>query len=399
MTAATLNPLVTNLASPPIPAVQAWGKSYDGSRGELIDLSQAVPGYPAHVNMLQWLGEAASSLAYTNYGPIEGETVLRQTYAAHVSELYDAAIGTGNVHITSGCNQAFVCASMVTAAAGSTVLVTDPFYFNHETTLSMLGINTRTVRCDASEGFVPTTDAIHAAMTQDVRALALVTPNNPTGAIYPANRLQSIFDLCRELGIWLILDETYRDFLPDGAGAPHGLFSNVDWQGNLIQLYSFSKSLCIPGHRLGVITAGEAVVNEIAKIMDNLQICPPRAPQAAVARALPELAEWRARNRLEIEARAKALHQVMDGLNGWKLESVGAYFAFVRHPFEGRVSAEVAEQLAKRVGVLAIPGEYFGVEQTPFLRFAFANADITTISQLRERLGGFNLSPDSITLG
>ncbi|MET3648551.1 aspartate/methionine/tyrosine aminotransferase [Phyllobacterium ifriqiyense] len=391
MTAAMLNTLVTHLSPPPIPAVQAWGKSYDGSQGSLIDLSQAVPGYPAHEKMLQWLGEASSSLAYTNYGPIEGETILREAYAAHVSEIYDAKISADNIHITSGCNQAFVCASMVAASAGHTILVTDPFYFNHETTLAMLGIKTDKVNCTASEGFVPTIDAIQMAMTPDVRALALVTPNNPTGAIYPADRLQVIFEFCRDAGIWLILDETYRDFLPDGAGAPHGLFATADWQENLIELYSFSKSFCIPGHRLGAIVAGGAVVEQIAKIMDNLQICPPRAPQAALARALPALTEWRAGNRLEIEVRAKALRDVMAELDGWALESIGAYFAFVRHPFDGMASEMVAEQLAKRAGILAIPGEYFGERQTPFLRFAFANADAQTIRELRGRLAGFGL--------
>lgn len=391
MVAAGLNSLVTNLSPPPIPAVQAWGKSYDGSQGSLIDLSQAVPGYPAHEKMLQWLGEAASSLAYTNYGPIEGENVLREAYAAHVSEVYGAEVSADNIHITSGCNQAFVCASMVVASAGSTILVTDPFYFNHDTTLSMLGIKMRTVECSAPEGFVPTIEAIKVAMTPDVRAVALVTPNNPTGAIYPADRLLAVLNLCRELGIWLILDETYRDFLPDGAGAPHALFSVGEWENNLIQLYSFSKSLCIPGHRLGAITAGSAIVDEIAKIMDNLQICPPRAPQAAVARALPALTEWRDGNRLEIELRAKALHEVMGGLNEWRLESIGAYFAFVRHPFENVSSVTVAEQLAKRAGILAIPGEYFGSKQTSFLRFAFANADAPTIRQLRGRLANFEL--------
>ena len=87
--------------------------------------------------------------------------------------------------------------------------------------------------------------------------------------------------------------------------------------------------------------------------MDNLQICAPRAAQGAVARALPALAEWRAANRHEIEVRADALRQVMTDLDGWKLEAIGAYFAFVRHPFEGRSSTQVAEQLAKRAGILS----------------------------------------------
>ncbi|CAN7728908.1 aminotransferase [Phyllobacterium sp. LjRoot231] len=391
MTAAVLNSLVTRLSPPPIPAVQAWGKSYSGGHGPLIDLSQAVPGYPPHADMLRWLGEAASSLAYANYGPIEGESALREAYAAHVSELYGANVTGGNIHITSGCNQAFICAVIAVAAAGDAVLMSDPFYFNHETTLSMLGIKTGFVACDSANGFVPTVEAVERALTPDVRALALVTPNNPTGAIYPPAQLKAIFDVCRNNGIWLILDETYRDFLPEGFGSPHGLLAEEGWQDNLIQLYSFSKSFCIPGHRLGALTAGENVVEEIAKIMDNLQICAPRAAQGAVARALPALAEWRAGNRLEIEARAKALSEVMTGLDGWKLEAIGAYFAFIRHPFEGRTSTDVAEQLAKRAGVLSIPGEYFGAEHARFLRFAFANADAATIRQLRGRMLDFHL--------
>jgi aspartate/methionine/tyrosine aminotransferase len=254
----------------------------------------------------------------------------------------------------------------------------------------MLGIKTGFVACDAENGFVPTVEAVEKALVPGVRALALVTPNNPTGAVYSPERLKAIFAACRKHGIWLILDETYRDFLADGSGAPHGLFNESGWEDNLIQLYSFSKSFCIPGHRLGAVTAGETVVTEIAKIMDNLQICAPRAPQIAVARALPALSDWRSANRLEIETRAKALRETMTCLGGWKLEAVGAYFAFVRHPFENKTSAEVAEQLAKQAGILAIPGEYFGAGHTQFLRFAFANADSTTILQLRGRMINFS---------
>jgi aspartate/methionine/tyrosine aminotransferase len=391
MTVALLNPLVTRLSPPPIPAVQAWGKSYDGSLGPLIDLSQAVPGYPPHPDMLRWLGEAASSLTYTNYGAIEGEAALREAYAAHVSELYGAEIAGGNIHITSGCNQAFICAVMAVAAAGDTVLMSNPFYFNHETTLSMLGIKTGFIVCDSANGFVPTVNAVERALTPGVRAIALVTPNNPTGAVYPPAQLKAIFDVCRKNGLWLILDETYRDFLPNDFGAPHGLLREEGWQENLIQLYSFSKSFCIPGHRLGALTASENVVEEIAKIMDNLQICAPRAAQGAVARALPALVEWRAGNRLEIEARARALSEVMTGLDGWKLEAIGAYFAFIRHPFEDQPSTEVAEHLAKKAGILSIPGEYFGEKHTQFLRFAFANADAETIRQLRGRMLDFRV--------
>ncbi|RDL50493.1 Aspartate aminotransferase [Ensifer sp. M14] len=385
------NPLVEKLSPPPVPSVLAWAKSYDGSRGPLIDLSQAVPGYPAHPDMLAWLGEAAASTAFTGYGAIEGEAVLREAYAAHVAGLYGAAITPDNIHITSGCNQAFICTAMAIAAAGDTILMTNPYYFNQETTLAMLGINVELVPCDAGHGFLPEVDAITAALRPGIRALALVSPNNPTGAIYPPELLSRIHDVCRANGTWLILDETYRDFLPDAGAQPHGLLQTEGWQDSFIGLYSFSKSFCIPGHRLGAITAGPALVEQVTKIMDNLQICAPRSAQAAVAKAIPALADWRLGNRAEIAARAEALRDVMSRLPQWKLQAIGAYFAYIRHPFPDIDSQFVAEKLAKLAGVVCLPGDYFGEGQENYLRFAFANADADTIRQLEERLAGFNL--------
>nr|WP_314089098.1 aminotransferase [uncultured Shinella sp.] len=383
------NPLVETLAAPPIPHVFAWGDAYDGRNGPMIDFSQAVPGYPPHPDMLRLLGEYAASRAYTGYGPIEGEASLRKAYAEHLSEAYGLPLAAGNVHVTAGCNQAFICAAMAIAGAGDAVLMTDPYYFNQETTLAMLGIKTRFAACDAANGFLPDVATIAGAITPDVRALALVSPNNPTGAVYPPALLAEIYDLCVARGIWLILDETYRDFLPAGADRPHDLFGRAGWENTLIGLYSFSKSFCIPGHRLGAITAGAAVVEQVAKIMDNLQICPPRSAQAAVATALPLLADWREGNRLEIARRVEALLSTMAGAPAWKVGAVGAYFAFIGHPFAGVPSARVAEKLAKEAGILCLPGSYFGAGQEGYLRFAFANADSQTIALLQDRLNRF----------
>jgi len=275
---------------------------------------------------------------------------------------------------------------MAIAGAGERILMTNPCYFNHETTLAMLGIGIDYVDLDPASGFLPDADRVEAAFAAGAKALALVTPNNPTGAVYPAELLRRLFDICRERGAWLILDETYRDFLPPGSEPPHGLLRVDGWEDNLVQLYSFSKSFCIPGHRLGAVTASPAMVWEIAKIMDNLQICAPRPPQAAVARGLPALAEWRETNRYEIMARTQALRAAMAALPGWQLQSLGAYFAFVRHPFGETPSRVVAERMAREAGVLVIPGEFFGRRQEGSLRFAFANADGAAIRTLPERL-------------
>jgi len=386
-----INPLIDKLSAPPIPAVQAWARQYDGAHGPLIDLSQAVPGYPPHPDMLRFLGEAASSVAYAGYGPIEGETVLREAYARHVGNLYGAEIKAGNIHITSGCNQAFIAAIMCVAQSGDTVLATDPFYFNHQSSLDMLGIRSETMLCRAENGFVPDIEDVRAALHKGVRALVLVSPNNPTGAIYPPQLLTQIYAACRDNGTWLLLDETYRDFLSDADQAPHDLFKEADWPSHLIQLYSFSKSFCIPGHRLGAIVAGADMVANVAKVMDNLQICATRAPQIAVSRAIEPLKSWRDDNRKEIARRAEALRVSMSNVAGWHVEAVGAYFAFVRHPYDGSSSVAVAERLAKTTGIITLPGSFFGESQDAFLRFAFANVDVAGIEATAARLSCFKM--------
>lgn len=385
------NPLIAKLSPPPVPSVLAWAEAYDGSRGKPINLSQAVPGYPPHPDMLAWLAETAGSKDFTGYGDIEGEDVLRRAYAAHVAALYRAPVTAANVHITSGANQAFMCLAMAVAGAGDTVAVTNPFYFNQETTLAMLGIKVTTVACDPRNSFLPDMDAMKAVLKPGVKALVLVTPNNPTGAVYPSALLSEIFALCRENGTWLIVDETYRDFLDESQMPPHSLLSIPGWEDGLALTYSFSKAYCIPGHRLGAITAGPAMVEQVQKVMDNLQICAPRSAQAAVARAIPALAEWRSANRREIAGRAAALRQVMAALPAWEVEALGAYFAYVRHPFAGVPSEVVAEKLAREAGVVCLPGVYFGEGQQDYLRFAFANADAPTILQLEDRLKNFTM--------
>lgn len=381
------NPAITRLTAPPVSVVLDWRASYDGSKGALIDMSQAVPGYPAHPDMLQALADAAATPDAARYGRVEGDDGLRDAYATHLSTLYDAPIAPEQTHITSGCNQAFVAAALAVAGRGEEILMMRPCYFNHESALGMLGIDIAYVDCHSENGMRPLPADIDSAIGPKTRALALVSPNNPCGTIYPADLLDEIFQLCKRRGIWLILDETYRDFLPLNSDRPHRLFGHEGWQDTLIQLYSFSKSYCMPGHRLGAVTGGKALVDELAKIIDNIQICAPRTPQIAVAPMLTQLADWRQDNRERIAARSDLFSKVIAGMEGWTLLSTGAYFGYVKHPFAGTPSIEVAQRMAREVGVLTIPGTFFGDGQEDYLRFAFANAGRDVIAELPDRLG------------
>lgn len=378
-----LSPRIRAVAAPPIPAARQWAARYGGAAGPAIDLTQAVPGYPAHDELLARLATAAGSRAAASYGEIDGDAALRQALARDLEGAYGAAFGPEDVAITAGCNLAFTMA-MTALAGGAAVMLPAPWYFNHQMALTMLGIETVPLPCTAGRGFVPDPEAAARLLTPATRAIVLVTPNNPTGAIYPPEVIAAFAELCRARGLWLVLDETYRDFLPDGPA--HALFADPGWRDYLIQLYSFSKSYCIPGHRVGAIAAGPAARAELLKVLDTMQICPGRAAQTALAWAIPALADWRAGNRAIMAGRAAAFRAAIAPLNGWKLDALGAYFAYLRLPDGAPDALASAERLAAEHGLLTLPGPFFGPGQERHLRLAFANADLVSIAEVPARL-------------
>ncbi|MFC5445174.1 aminotransferase [Rhizobium halophytocola] len=381
-----VNPLVERLAPPPIPAVQAFLRRYDGSAGPVIDLSQAVPGYPPHPDLLGWLADAAGRRDLCGYGDIQGEPVLRKAYAADVNSAYSANVDARQVQITAGGNQAFFALALALLKPGDDVIVIRPYYFNHEMTLRMLGVGVTLVDADPEEGFSPVAARVEAAIGANTRAVFVVTPNNPTGAVYSPERLDELYEACRRHGVVLVADETYRDFLPPELPAPHALFGKPDWQSHFVHLYSFSKVFCVPGHRLGALVCGAEVMEQLAKVMDNLQICAPRPAQHAVALALGALSAWREGNRQIIDARRQAFIHAIAARPGWQITSIGAYFAYLRHPFGEEGAMAVTERLASEYGILMLPGTCFGDNQQGYLRAAFANADVEVIRTLATRL-------------
>ncbi|MEZ0170483.1 aminotransferase [Microvirga sp. TS319] len=388
---APINSLVADVGSPPIPEAQSWTRRYDGSYGPLINLSQAVPGNAPHASFLERLASVAGEPATSQYGPINGDPGLRQAYAEELSRLYEGRIEAADTAITAGCNMAFFVAMMLLARRGDAVLLPTPWYFNHQMSLDMLGVEPRPLPCRPENGFVPLLEDAEALIDEKVRAVVLVTPNNPTGAVYPAHVVESFAELCARRGIYLVIDETYRDFLPQGMNRAHGLFTGEAWRRNVIQLYSFSKSYAIPGHRMGAITADAALVEQIAKILDCIQICAPRAAQAVLPWAIDGLRAWREENRAEINRRAQVFREALAPLPEWRIESVGAYFAYLRHPFEGAKAQAVAEKLATERGVLCLPGSYFGPGQDGHLRIAVANVGAHVLATLTDRLKGLAL--------
>lgn len=383
----SLSARIRAVSAPPIPAARAWAARYAGQAGPALDLTQAVPGYPPPPELLAKLGEAAGSAACAGYGPIAGDMALRDALAEDMARFYGAPITGADVAITAGCNLAFAMTMAVLAAEGEGVLIPTPWYFNHEMALTMQGVRAVPLPTRAEDGFVPSVAMAELIMkAATIKAVVLVSPNNPTGAVYPPEVIRAFADLCRRRGAMLVLDETYRDFLRPDQSPPHGLFQDPDWGDVLVHLYSFSKSYCIPGHRLGAIACGPAFRVELDKALDTFQICPPRPAQTALSWAIPALRDWRDGNRALMADRARAFRDGVSQLPGWRLDAIGTYFAYLRLPEGAPDALASAEKLAAEQGLMGLPGPFFGPGQDRHIRLAFANAGLEVLAQVPGRL-------------
>jgi aspartate/methionine/tyrosine aminotransferase len=380
-----VNAYVHAVEAPPISEAMTWISPSPQNRA-LINLCQAVPSYPPAPALQDHVARMAQQPETSLYTDISGLPELRSALAGHMAQAYGGSVDARDVIVAAGCNQAFCVAMMALAKPGDNVIVPSPYYFNHQMWLTMQGIEVRSIPAIGMDG--PSLDPAAAADVMDdrTRAIVLVSPNNPTGAVLPSETLESFFDLARTRRIALVIDETYKDFR-DGRDPPHRLFQKADWRDVFVQLYSFSKVYALTGYRVGSIIAGPHLIGEIEKIMDCVAICAPRIGQLAALFGLEALGEWKEEKRRLMASRLTALRAAMTlpGLT-YGLVSAGAYFAYVRHPFEHTPGKEVARRLAREHNLLCLPGSMFGPGQERYLRLAFANVDSDLMPDMASRL-------------
>ncbi len=388
MTLPPVSPRIRATFAAPIPTAKAWATRYDGRAGPAIDLTQAVPGYPTHPDLAARLAEGAASVVQARYGTIDGDEPLRAALATDINRVYSSDLAAGDIAITAGANLAFTMVMTVLCGVGDQVMLPVPWYFNHAMALTMQGLEPLALPCRAEDGFVPDPALAASLITPRTRAIVLVTPNNPTGAVYPPETIARFSALCRERGIWLIVDESYRDFLPEGT-EPHTLFQDPEWRDGMVHIYSFSKSYCIAGHRVGAVACGPRVRVELNKVLDTMQICPPRGPLPGLTWAIDALHDWKAGNRAIIAERARVFREGVGQLRHWRIDALGTYFAYIRIPDDAPDAMAVGESLATDCGLMSLVGPFFGPGQDRHLRLAFANAGLEAIAEIPARLRAY----------
>jgi len=290
----------------------------------------------------------------------------------------DVARGT-RVMITAGANMAFVHAVLAVTSVGDEVILPVPFYFNHEMAIQMAGCTAVLVPTD--DRYQLDVDAIRAAVTPRTRAIVTVTPNNPTGAVYPEAALREVSGLCRERGLYHISDEVY-EYFTYGAARHVSPASFDGAAAHTISLFSLSKAYGFAGWRIGYMAFPAALADAIMKVQDTVLVCPPVLSQIAAVAAM-EVGPAYCRRHL---AQLAEVHDIV-ARELRALEPVctvppadGAFYCFIRVNAEADPMA-IAERLIREHRVAVIPGTAFGVTRGCCFRVAYGALQKDTVAE------------------
>ncbi|CAD7850291.1 MAG: Aspartate aminotransferase (EC 2.6.1.1) [Olavius algarvensis Gamma 3 endosymbiont] len=376
------NPNVLDCAAAPI--AEAWSWVRDPASDNLIDMCQAVPAHLPPQSLRDYLGAAIMAGEGASYTDIRGIPALREALAEDIGKRYRGRVSEADVLITAGCNQAFCSVVDTLCQAGDEIILPLPCYFNHQMWLAARAVKPRYLSFNVDTA-MPDPEEAAKLINSRTRAILLVTPNNPSGAIYSPRCIEAFFELAREHGLALILDETYRDFI-DIDQVPHKLFARGDWRDTFVHLYSFSKVFSLTGFRTGAVAAGQPLIDQLKKIQDCTAICAPHAGQLAALYGLNNLYHWKLEKSEELAQRAIAIKQAFSHPDlRYRLVSAGAYFAYVEHPFEA-AARDVVKDLIQKQEIVCLPGSYFGRDQEQFIRLAYANVHESRFEDVIGRL-------------
>ena len=177
----------------------------------------------------------------------------------------------------------FVNAVLAITDPGDEIILNTPYYFNHEMAITMADCKAVCVPTDENYQLRP--EPIEKAITTRTRAVVTISPNNPSGAVYPEKTLRQVNDLCRRHGIYHISDEAYEYFIYDGARhfSPGSIAGSSQ---HTISLFSLSKAYGFASWRIGWMVIPERLFRPIRKIQDTILICPPVISQWAAVGAM-----------------------------------------------------------------------------------------------------------------
>lgn len=350
---------------------------------KVYDFSLGNPNVPAPDKVGQTIENLLKNedpVMLHGYMPNAGFTDVRDRIASSLNRRFDTSFTADNIMMTVGAAGGLNCALKALINPGDEVLTFAPYFVEYRNYVANYDGVLKEVAPD-TETFQPDLEAFKDAVTPRTRALIINNPNNPSGVIYPEDTITAIADILRkkqeEYGteIFIISDEPYRELVYTGAEVPY----ITKYYDNTIVGYSFSKTLSLPGERIGyLVIPSEAsdhdrlfqavtIANRVLGFVNA-----PSLMQKVVAECLDEKAD--------IDFYARNRDTLYDALREYGFSCIkpeGAFYMFIKSPTPDE--KEFVSR-AKEEHILLVPGSSFACPG--FVRLAYCVSYETCVNSL-----------------
>lgn len=330
----------------------------------VFDFSIGNPTVPAPScvkDAIENILETRESVAVHGYTAAAGDTAVRQGLADYMNKTYDAGVKADNFYMTCGAAASLtITLKALVETPQDEVILVAPFFPEYTVFIHNAGAREVILPPDTRH-FQISMEAMEQTITANTRAVIINSPNNPAGTVYSADTYTQLAALLtkksEEIGhpIYLISDEPYREIIYDGLP----ILYVPKFYANTVICYSYSKSLSLPGERIGYILVPDCAANAhdvytavcgAGRAMGF--VCAPHLFQDVVLQCLGQLSDVNL-----YDANRKLLY---NGLKDMGYECVypsGAFYLFVKSP---EPNANAFSEKAKKLNLLIVPADSFG---------------------------------------
>lgn len=330
----------------------------------VFDFSIGNPTVPAPScvkDAIENILETRESVAVHGYTAAAGDTAVRQGLADYMNKTYDAGVKADNFYMTCGAAASLtITLKALVETPRDEVILVAPFFPEYTVFIHNAGAREVILPPD-TQHFQISMEAMEQAITANTRAVIINSPNNPAGTVYSADTYTQLAALLtkksEEIGhpIYLISDEPYREIIYDGLP----ILYVPKFYANTVICYSYSKSLSLPGERIGYILVPDcaADAHDVYTAVCGAGramgfVCAPHLFQDVVLQCLGQLSDVNL-----YDANRKLLY---NGLKDMGYECVypsGAFYLFVKSP---EPDANAFSEKAKKLNLLIVPADSFG---------------------------------------
>ena len=314
---------------------------------------------------------------HNGYAPSPGILEARDAVAADFAAR-GVTVSPDRVLITSGTSEGIELAITGIVDEGEEVLVPSPTYPLYTAVLAKIGAQPAYYRTDPDNCWLPDPDHLRSLITPKTRALVVIDPNNPTGAIYPDSARRQLIELAEVHGLVILADDVYGDLAYDGPVPPMAALDN---DAPIISYSSLSKAYLAPGWRAGWMAVGSSprldrALDAIKKLADG-RLCSPGPMQYAVTAALTGDRSHQVAFRRELRARAELTTTRLNAIEGIRCVAPrGAFYAMPKVALPpGKTDVDYVLGLLQATGILCVYGSGFGTAKDDgFFRVVFLDS-------------------------